>query len=113
MASSNFKWSRLFLGAMRFYKRRGRARHTARREGKGMSQSDRFAKTALRRYKSCLRERQEERCGTQRGAEKEEKGVKRIDLTEDRPTVRGATEEVTWDSIVVPRLPKYYSTAVR
>src|SRR5712671_7802254 len=28
-------------------------------------------------------------------------------------TKGGPTEEVTWDSIVVPRLPKYYSTAAK
>ena len=52
-------------------------------------------------------------CAAHSEAQREEKGVKGIDLGHSRGLQGGATEEVTWDSIIVPRLPKYYSTAVR
>jgi len=46
-------------------------------------------------------------------ARRREKESKEIGLGQDRRVVGGATEEVTWDSLVVPRLPKYYGTAVK
>src|SRR5712671_5256931 len=63
------------------------------------------------RDESRLRRGWREGRGTQRGAEGQ-RGVQRIDWDNSRAFQGDATEEVTWDSIVVPRLPKYYSTAV-
>ena len=54
-----------------------------------------------------------EGCVAHSEAQRGEKGVRKVDCSKTDRTEGGPTEDLTWDSIVVPRLAKYYRTAVK